>query len=65
MKSNRVIYGSRRYYPLQVTVCTGKGTVWENPTRGLPILNPTSMCHIGAIVSGICQCEDIVMGSVA
>ena len=21
-------------------VCHGTGTVWENPTRGLPILNP-------------------------
>ena len=29
-----------RYYPLQVTVCTGSGMVWEKPTRGLPILNP-------------------------
>ena len=40
MKSNCVIYGLRWYYLLQVTVCTGKGTVWENLTQGLPVLNP-------------------------
>ena len=28
-----------RVYPQRVTVCAGSGTVWENPTRGIPVLN--------------------------
>jgi hypothetical protein len=33
-----------RYVPVPGTgtVYAGAGTVWENPTRGLPVLNPTS-----------------------
>jgi hypothetical protein len=32
-----------RYVPVPATgaVSAGSGTVWENPTRGLPVLNPT------------------------
>ena len=29
-----------RYYPQQVTVCTGTGTVWENQTCSIPVFNP-------------------------
>jgi hypothetical protein len=29
-----------RVYPWRVTVCAGSGTVWENPTRGIPVFNP-------------------------
>jgi len=36
-----VIYSSVWYYLWQVTVYTGTGAVWENPTCGSPILNPT------------------------
>src|SRR5882724_8165959 len=28
------------YYLWQVMVYMGTGVVWENPTRGLPVLNP-------------------------
>ena len=28
-----------RVYPRWVTVCAGLGTVWENPTCGIPVLN--------------------------
>ena len=28
-----------RVYPRRVMVCAGSGTVWENPTRGIPVLN--------------------------
>ena len=34
-----------RVYPWRVTVCAGSGTVWENPTRGIPVFNPNCM-HI-------------------
>ena len=27
-------------YPWRVTVCAGSGTVWENPTCGIPMFNP-------------------------
>jgi hypothetical protein len=30
-----------RVYLRQVTVGAGLGTVWENPTRGIPVFNPT------------------------
>jgi hypothetical protein len=26
--------------PVPGMVCKGQGTVWENPTRGLPVVNP-------------------------
>ena len=29
-----------RVYLWRVTVCAGSGTVWENPTRGIPMFNP-------------------------
>ena len=29
-----------RVYPWRVMVYAGSGTVWENPTRGIPVLNP-------------------------
>jgi hypothetical protein len=32
--------GQVRVLPMMGTVYTGTGTVWKNPTRGLPILNP-------------------------
>jgi hypothetical protein len=32
--------GRVQVVPTAGTVCHGTGTVWENPTRGLPILNP-------------------------
>ena len=33
-----------RYVPVPGagTVSAGTGAVWENPTRGLPVLNPTA-----------------------
>jgi len=36
----RVIYSLVQVLPWQVTVYAGTGAVWENPTCGLPILNP-------------------------
>ena len=33
--------GRVRVVPVAGTVCHGVGTVWENPTRGLPVLNPS------------------------
>ena len=32
--------GRVRVVPVAGTVCHGAGTVWENLTRGLPVLNP-------------------------
>ena len=32
--------GRVRVVPVVGTVCHGAGTVWENLTRGLPVLNP-------------------------
>jgi len=34
------IMGHDRCYPPQVTVLTGTGAVWENPTRGIPHVEP-------------------------
>ena len=33
--------GQVRVVPVAGTVCHGAGTVWENPTRRSPVLNPT------------------------
>ena len=33
--------GRDGYYPPRVTVSAGTGTVWENPTRGIPVRNPS------------------------
>ena len=33
--------GRVQVVPVAGTVCHGAGTVWENPTRGLPVLNPS------------------------
>ena len=33
--------GQVRVVPTMGMVCHGTGTVWENPTRGLPVLNPS------------------------
>ena len=41
----RTIYGSCRYIPGTVTVFAGKGTVWKNPTHGIPVFNPTLHLH--------------------
>jgi hypothetical protein len=43
-----------RYGPAPVagTVCAGTGTVWENPTRGLPVRNPISIMLLVSLHSG-------------
>ena len=35
-----------RVYPWRVTVCAGLGMVWENPTRGIPVFNPSGTEYI-------------------
>ena len=39
--------------PVAGMVCHGAGTVWENPTRGLPVLNPSSGRCLGRILKVI------------
>jgi len=37
-----------RYVPVPDTgtVYAGTGAVWENPTRGIPVPNPSHLCQI-------------------
>ena len=44
--------GRVRVVPATGTVFAGTGTVWENPTRGLPVLNPS-----GSQMCVICETE--------
>ena len=43
------ITGRDGYYPSRVTVSVGAGTVWENPTRGIPVRN-LSGCLVDTVV---------------
>ena len=37
------------YYPVAGTVSDGTGTVWQKPTRGIPVVNPTpALVHVWA-----------------
>ena len=42
-------------YPWRVTVCAGSGTVWENPTRGIPVFNPN---YLDAVSGDEALCND-------
>ena len=44
-----------RVYPWRVTVCAGSGTVWENPTRGIPVFNPKYSCTFSRMFLVILQ----------
>ena len=46
----------RRIYGLGMgTVCHGAGTVRENPTRGLPVLNPTYVSFASPSEESMCS----------
>ena len=45
--------GQVRVVPATGTVFGGAGTVWENPTRGLPVLNARCRFQGGIIVIGV------------
>jgi len=51
-KVPRVLYstaqmtGHDRYYPSQVMVSAGTDAVWENPTCGVPVLNPNNLSFV-------------------
>jgi hypothetical protein len=56
-----MIYGSVQMLPMTGTVYVGLGTVWENPTHRLPILNPTYVEVVAKILNhNTIQMENLI-----
>src|SRR5882724_9719709 len=48
------------YYPWRVTVYMGTGAVWENPTLGLPVLNPIKVYSQTSLPSGLNNWKTVI-----